>query len=268
MNKTKIDWCESTWNPVTGCYHNCEYCYAAKIAKRFEGYDFYQKQAPRSIMEIENNLHRVEKDRPFYKENVNTGKKYVAPYPFGFEPTFREDKLDEYVNKKGRAIFVCSMSDLFGDWVPDEWILEVFEACKKAPQHTYLFLTKNPKRYLELGKKDLLPKADNMWYGTTITHPEDPYFFSKNHNTFLSIEPILEDFTGEYLNFNKACTKWVILGAETGNQKNKVVPKKEWIDFISSCCEKEGVPLFMKESILPIVGGENFVQEYPWKTEK
>ncbi|MFR1061782.1 MAG: DUF5131 family protein [Enterocloster sp.] len=60
-------------------------------------------------------------------------------------PTFHKYRLNEYQNKKSRNIFVCSMADLFGEWVPDEWIEEVFEACDNAPQHNYLFLTKNPK---------------------------------------------------------------------------------------------------------------------------
>ena len=98
---------------------------------------------------------------------TETGKK--SPYPFDFEPTFHKYRLNEYQNKKGRNIFVCSMADLFGDWVPDEWIEEVFKACHDATQHNYLFLTKNPERYAELG----MPCDNYLWYGTSVCKKDD-----------------------------------------------------------------------------------------------
>ena len=146
MTKTKIEWCDYTFNPVTGCLHNCEYCYAMKIAKRFGGVDEHiSREIPQHMVYIFNN-------KPTLK-----GK--AAPYPFGFIPTFHRYRLDEPQRvKKPQNVFVCSMADLFGDWVPDEWVQQVFEACEKAPWHRYLFLTKNPKRYIELFKKDILLK--------------------------------------------------------------------------------------------------------------
>ena len=113
MNKTKIDWCDSTWNPVTGCLHGCEYCYARGIANRFgtknQCHSFYGGHPVGKIHELEEPAVVTE-----------TGKK--SPYPFNFEPTFHKYRLNEYQNKKGRNIFVCSMADLFGKWIPDEWI--------------------------------------------------------------------------------------------------------------------------------------------------
>lgn len=176
MNKTKIDWCDSTWNPVTGCLHGCEYCYARRIANRFSGGGEKWK---------DDNLFVL--DEKFYVEELEK----ACPYPYGFKPTLHRYRLDEYTNKKGRNIFVCSMADLFGEWVPDSWIDEVFKACEKAPQHNYLFLTKNPERYIKSEKEKRLPWADNFWFGSSVTRLSDKYawFTEEKFHWFLSVEP-------------------------------------------------------------------------------
>lgn len=159
------------------------------------------------------------------------------------------------------------MADLFGDWVPDEWIKRVFEACEAAPKHRYLFLTKNPARYIELAEKDILPDgADNMWFGSTATTPETEFFFSGGHNTFLSVEPILKPFHDSLDAGVQACEKtdWIIVGAETGNRKDKVIPKADWIMEIVQSAEKTNTPVFMKESLRGIMG-DCFRQEFPWE---
>ena len=249
MENTKIEWCDSSWNPVTGCYHECPYCYARSIATRFAG--TYDKKV--------NKPDIVELNKPVLDE---AGKRMA--YPTAFIPTFHKYRLHDYEDKKGRTIFVCSMADLFGNWVPDEWIEMVFEACSKASQHKYLFLTKNPARYLELGEKGKLLKADNIWYGTTVPTPETEFFWGKGYNTFLSIEPILAPFGEDNGHISSQFTQWVILGAETGNRKNKVVPDKYWIDEIVSICIRESIPVFMKDSLVPIVGEDNMIREFPW----
>ncbi len=238
MKKTKIEWCDSTWNPVTGCWHGCEYCYARKIANRFgKGINAEALNGPYSLSE----------------------KIKCNPYPFLFEPTMHRYRLDEPQRwTKPRTIFVCSMADLFGDWVPDEWIDEVFAACEKAPQHRYMFLTKNPQRYVELARAGKLPKKDNMWYGSTVTTMEEYFSSEITFNTFLSIEPILAPISPLTIEN----VKWVIIGAETGNRRNKVIPQKEWINNIC----KITIPVFMKDSLIPIVGEENMRREFPWKT--
>lgn len=189
------------------------------------------------------------------------------PYPFGFDPTFHRYRLDEPRRwKKPRNIFVCSMADLFGAWVPDEWIKAVFGACEAAPQHRYLFLTKNPARYIELAKKDILPDNGNMWFGSTVTMPKTEFFFSEGHNTFLSAEPLLKPFHASLGAGVQACEKtdWIIIGAETGNRKGKVIPEASWIMEIVQSAEKTGTPIFMKESLREIMG-ECFRQEFPWE---
>ena len=256
MDKTKIDWCDSTWNPVTGCLHGCQYCYARGIAKRFGGnhdLDYFLETEENPELK-EQKLHVL--DAPLAKYNLEAS---VAPYPFYFEPTLYRYKLDEYhKNKRSRNIFVCSMADLFGEWVPEEWIIEVFEACKKGPQHNYIFLTKNPKRYLDLDIYGKLPKEDNFWYGQSVTKIGDKYtdFNYVGYNWFLSLEPLLTPLTITDM------PDWVIVGAETGRRKGKVIPKREWIEDIVNQCKERQIPVFMKSSLADI-WGEPLIQEFP-----
>lgn len=260
MNKTKIEWCDSTWNPVTGCFHGCEYCYARGIAERFKPFDL-PHLAEKGIYERLNEL-----DTPIITA-CKDGKDRVCAYPYGFEPTLHRYRLGEYEKKKGRTIFVCSMADLFGSWVPDSWIEEVFAACEKAPQHRYLFLTKNPQRYIDLARAGKLPAKDNMWYGTTATTPDEQFFWGGAWHTFVSIEPILRDYTGEIGGMCDTFAQWVIVGAETGKRKGKVIPEKSWIEEITKTCIEKNICLLMKDSLIPIVGEENMFREFPWDRE-
>lgn len=253
MNKTKIDWCDSTWNPISGCLHGCEYCYARGIAERFRPFDFphlTEKGVYEKLNELDSPIITACKD----------GKDRICAYPFGFEPTFHRYRLNEYRNKKGRNIFVCSMADLFGVWVPDEWIEEIFEACDKAPQHNYLFLTKNPERYAELG----MPCDSYLWHGTSVCKKEDIpkcKYLPLSGKKFVSIEPILGDLEiidSPLINY----VDWVIIGAETGRRKNKVVPERKWIEDIVNECRENQVPVFMKSSLAGI-WGEPLIQEFP-----
>lgn len=250
--KTKIDWCDSTWNPVTGCLHDCEYCYARRIAERFAGgYDFKAKGCAEPLTWVV--------DDP---GQMTDGRKAV--YPFGFDPTFHRYKLDEPLRwKKPRTIFVCSMADLFGEWVPDEWIAEVFKACDAAPWHRYLFLTKNPTRYCKIAYDGWLPDAKNFWYGSTITRKGESFFAGSVHwNAFVSIEPLLEPLDVGIGSFGGA--KWVIVGAETGNRKGKIAPKREWVENIVEAAQITGMKVFMKDSLRELMGAD-FRQELPWE---
>lgn len=254
MNKTKIDWCDSTWNPVTGCRHECAYCYARNIAERFRPYDFPHLTEGGVLKRI-NDLHN-----PVMTE-CKDGKARTCAYPYGFEPTFHRYRLDEYRNKSGRNIFVCSMADLFGEWVPDSWIEEVFVACKAASQHNYFFLTKNVKRYVEYG----VPMSENMWYATSITKESDTDLFNSLPafcNTFVSIEPILEDLQVEKCNIMFRQVDWFIIGAETGRRKGRIMPERKWIEDIVRECRKNNKPVFMKSSLMNI-WGEHLIQEFP-----
>ena len=150
------------------------------------------------------------------------------------------------------------MADLFGSWVPDNWIKEVFASCEKAPQHNYLFLTKNPHRYVELAEKGILRHYGNMWYGwTEVSDRKRPRIlcFPYHVNTFVSVEPILDKV-------HPSLGGWIIAGAETGRQKDKVIPEREWIEQIVENCRKYEIPLFMKSSLADI-WGEPLIQEFP-----
>lgn len=290
MNKTKIDWCDSTWNPVTGCIHGCEYCYARGIAERFGGKQKY--------------ANVFEEDEPV---RGSDGK--ALAYPHSFSPTFHRYHLNDYIGKKARNIFVCSMADLFGKWVPDDWKIEVLDACKKAPQHNYIFLTKDPIGYSiwptkeHPAFKETEAYTDNMWLGVTYTGKErlDGHYqdweignglttwsnfwylwrmsetiLPTRAHKFISIEPVSCDICevederekGKLFehfllpNGYKSCFEWVIVGAETGNRKDKVVPKREWIEKLLDLCRKADIPLFMKSSLADI-WGEALIQEFP-----
>ena len=260
MEKTKIDWCDSTWNPVTGCLHGCEYCYARGIAKRFS-YDGATLDAPPELQRtwiMDSKGAGAGNHVLRYPVETINGKK--VPYPFGFQPTFHKYRLNEYQNKKGRNIFVCSMADLFGKWVPDEWIEEVFKACHDATQHNYLFLTKNPERYAELS----MPLDNYLWYGTSVCKKDDIQkckYLPLGGKKFVSIEPILEDLEltdSSVINY----VDWVIIGAETGRRKNKVIPERKWIEDIVNECKENGTAVFMKSSLSDI-WGEPLIQEFP-----
>ncbi len=299
MDKTKIDWCDSTWNPVTGCLHGCEYCYARGIANRFRGYPDDGK------------LHEL--DSMMYASHRNGegewNGEHKCAYPYGFAPTFHRYRLNDYIGKKGRNIFVCSMADLFGGWVPNDWKIEVLEACRKAPQHNYLFLTKDPigysiwptEKHPDIREYEIF--TENMWLGVTYTGRErlegryqewevgDGLTIWSNFwylwrmsgsilpikaHKFISIEPLWCDICevederegGKLLEHfllprgYKSVFEWVIVGPETGNRKGKVVPKREWIEKLLELCRKANIPVFMKSSLADI-WGEPLIQEFP-----
>ncbi|EPR12479.1 DUF5131 family protein [Ruminiclostridium papyrosolvens] len=287
MNKSKIEWCDSTWNPVTGCLHGCTYCYARKIANRFynPNFDDFHRLADGSQKVI----HEPIKD-------WNTGK-YI-PYPYCFEPTFHRYRLEEpSQKKKPKNIFVVSMGDLFGEWVPDEWIDEVFQSCFNADRHRYMFLTKNPKRYdliidYTAGEERGIEEIEiwnNMWFGTTINSQNDErrvvelLGFDEGHK-FLSIEPLLgeidltdipglsfpgctthDTLQGKlcHLDDDGSLTKankieWVIVGAETGPGAKP--PEPEWVQSIIDQCRDAGIPIFLKNNL----NWPMRIQEFPW----
>lgn len=253
-SKTKIEWCDASWNPVTGCLHGCEYCYARRIAERFGGYIHGINEC--MVLDQPQKSSKADKDGKY--------KTITEPYPYSFTPTLHRYRME--IPKKWarpRVIFVCSMADLFGEWVPDEWIEEVFKACWEAPQHIYLFLTKNPMRLFRLKYDGKLLEESNIWYGSSYTQNGMKYICdSKKGNWFLSIEPLLADLGTMQWEINRP--SWVIIGAETGNRKNKVVPEKEWIDNIVDQCRKYNIPVFMKDSLIDIMGEDNMRREFPW----
>ena len=262
MNKSKIAWCDHTWSPITGCRYDCAYCYASKTAERFSGdvrLNLMAKKDYHTETARDNAKPVYILDKPMLNE---TGK--ALAYPFGFEPTYhryRMDVLDKL--KMGNNIFVGAMADIFGEWVPDAWLDDVFKVCLNRPQHNYLFLTRNPDRFISYG----VPiEMDNMWYGTTITGTEDIDKISAllmDGKTFVCIEPLHERLSIE--DIQKICktSNWIIIGVETGRNNKKIMPEFEWIKDIVLGADNEGIPVFMEDSLIPVVGEENMRKEFP-----
>jgi len=230
LSPTKIDWADVTWNPMTGCFGHpkyrrdgdkrCWFCYAPDIIRRF----------PKA-------------------------------FPNGFIPTFHTDRLGLPARtKKPKKVFVGSMTDLFGPWVPDSVINSVFAACRRAPQHTYMFLTKFPERYeniISLQTRDLNPLPANWWFGHTVTsgHVSNKATWENEVNDFVSLEPLL----GRVI-INKIFTpKWVIVGALSGPVK--MPPARGWLWDIRNQCDELGIPLFEKGSLKKLL--PNLDQRWP-----
>lgn len=215
MNRTKIEWTDFTWNPVTGCEHGCPYCYARKIATRFK--DLF----PNGF------------EPTFHPERLR------EPYKVSKNFRSRNPNLPE-----GAAmIFTVSMGDLFGNWVPAKWIEAVIRVAEDNPHHIFQFLTKNPARYKEFE----FPK--NCWLGTTVTSYKDqdrifdlPRY--RGNVNFVSFEPLLGPvyIDGWVLGY----IDWVIIGAQTNPYRP---PKQEWVESIIQQAKDAGVAVFLKDNL-------------------
>jgi protein gp37 len=208
---SKIEWTEATWNPVTGCSKvspGCKNCYAERLARRL------QAMGNRS-------------------------------YANGFEVTLHPRLLELPLRWKApRSIFVNSMSDLFHEQVPVEFITQVFEIMKKASHHRFQILTKRSHRLAELDKE--LPWSDNIWMGVSVESSD--YVFRIDHLRrmgakvrFLSLEPLL----GPILNLSLDGIDWVIVGGESGPGARMM--SSSWVLNIRDRCLKANVPFFFKQ---------------------
>lgn len=211
MSTSKIEWTESTWNPVTGCTKistGCKHCYAERMAKRLHA------------MGVEN-------------------------YRNGFEVACHPDSLKiPYKWKKPQMIFVNSMSDLFHNEVRSNFIEEVFFTMNETPWHTYQVLTKRAGRMKVLSKR--LKWTPNIWMGVTV---ETADFYKRIDDLrqvpaavrFLSLEPLL----GPLPNLNLDGINWVIVGGESGPGARPMNP--EWVTDIRDQCLAANVPFFFKQ---------------------
>jgi protein gp37/ParB-like chromosome segregation protein Spo0J len=242
FNRTneQVSWSAWTWNPVTGCPHGCPYCYAREIA-----------------------------NQPRMRDT----------YPVDFTPLFRPYQLDAPKNTKIPAdvasdptlgrVFVCSMADLYGKWVPDEWIEKVHAACIAAPQWEYLMLTKFPRRYVGL---DLPPMA---WLGTSVDEQkrvrlaEEAFREIKDVRVkWLSLEPLLAP-----LKFNDlSMFDWIVIGSQSAtNQPDGPVgsfaPPFEWVARLTAQAHEAGCRVYHKPNLLgvpnPQSAGMTLIQEGP-----
>lgn len=158
--------------------------------------------------------------------------------------------------KKPATIFMGSMHDIFGDWIPDKWIAEIIKTAKDCPQHTFLFLTKNPKRYARF----VFP--ENCWLGYTddgMQNLRNWVYMQHIKNTFVSFEPL----QGNKLNVNFDIIGSVIIGAMTGLEAVK--PERIWVEKIIE--KAEGKPVFIKNNLLSIFPDLPRKQETAWILE-
>lgn len=261
MHKSNVEWARYTWNPITGCYKGCSCCYAKRSASRFTG-DVRMNISSDNIKQMQTGGYTVFQIEKLFKAN-NGGP---ITFPTGFYPSLHTYRLDWLENiKSGGTVIVSSLGEMFGPWIPDSWIQMVFDACKKTSKNKYAFLTSYPERYVALNNAGLLSTDENMWYGSTVTGNNSPIFCSDSHNTFLNVEPLMEDITnGSFAeDAERPIANWVIIGAEISQKKNKSVPKIEWIQRILAHCDKFSVPVFMCDSLADVIGIDNLRKEYP-----
>jgi len=211
MARTKIEWTETTWNPVTGCTKvspGCLHCYAERMAVRL---------------------------RAMGQPN----------YANGFRPSTHEAMLDAPLSwKKPQMVFVNSMSDIFHEDVPTSFILKAFDVMRRASWHTFQVLTKRSKRLLELDPK--IDWRSNVWMGVTVENAKyvsriDHLRKTRANIKFLSVEPLL----GPLPKLDLRGIDWVIVGGESGPGARPM--KQEWVLEIRKRCEELGLPFFFKQ---------------------
>jgi protein gp37 len=209
---TKIEWTEKTWNPIVGCTKTspgCAYCYAEVMAKRLQAAG-------------------------------------MPGYENGFAVSLRPEKLKEPLHRaKPTMYFVNSMSDLFHESVPFEYIDRVFETINRTPQHTYQVLTKRAARMEEFFSARDVPA--NAWLGVTVENQKhglpriDHLRGIDAEVRFLSIEPLLEHL-GE---IDLKGIHWVIVGGESGPHARRML--EPWVESIRWQCYASDVSFFFKQ---------------------
>lgn len=210
-NRSKIEWTETTWNPVTGCTKvssGCKNCYAERMAKRLRAMG-------------------------------------MAKYRNGFDLTVHEDLIEQPLGwAKPRMIFVNSMSDLFHHKVPRDFIHRVFDTMVRCQHHTFQVLTKRSRRLRALAQE--LPWPNNIWMGVTIENREvlnrvDDLKHVPARVRFLSCEPLL----GPLDDLPLTGIHWVIVGGESGSGARPL--RAEWVESILQQCQDRDIPFFFKQ---------------------
>ena len=244
-----IGWCDITRNYVRGCLTRCKFCYAIRFNARTWLKMFHIEARYR----LENNIY----DLPIQSKNKHDETLYTRMRDF--KPVFMYSQFAKPLPKKPMRIFMDSMSDV-AYWKP-EWIEKVLDKIREYPQYKFLFLTKKPEIYQKYHFNNR-----NTWLGITITKgidivklnriaKETPYHY-------FSIEPILENI--EILDDILYLPTWFIVGADSSNSKNKIIPKKEWIEEIKLFCQDNNISYFEKDNLKNILNRE-LIQEFPEK---
>lgn len=211
MSISKIEWTETTWNPLTGCTKvspGCKNCYAERMAKRLQA--------------------------------MNSGN-----YANGFKLTCHPHALDiPFSWKKERMVFVNSMSDLFHEDVPEEFIKKVFGIMNIASQHQYQVLTKRSENLLKMDSS--LKWKNNIWMGVSVENSDYKYRIDHLRQTkanvkFISFEPLIDNIG----DLNLSGIDWVIVGGESGPGARPI--EKEWVVNIQQQCLQKRIPFFFKQ---------------------
>ena len=162
-----------------------------------------------------------------------------------FEPAFHPERLSEPSGRQQPTrIFVCSNADLFGDWVPAEWVHDVLSIVQRCPQHTFQFLTKAPHNLVKYN-----PWPDNCWVGATATDQRMMNKALLNLSLcqapvrFVSAEPLLGP-----INADLGAIHWLIIGAQTG--RNPHQPRPEWVTRLIGCARAAGVAVWFKDNLV------------------
>lgn len=252
MHPTKVEWGDRSWHPVTGCAAGCLYCKSRNSARRFAG-DVRRNVGEKQRYTRDGELYVL--DEPFIGENGMT-----LSTPFGFAPTFHRYSLKRLEDlKTPMNVLVSTNGELFGDWIGDKYLEEIFVEIAKYPDQRFLFQTKFPERYKGLNDKGILPQTDNCWFGYTVTsgslrHPS----FEAAHK-YVVIEPLhgpIEPDIPEDI-------EWIVIGADTGRYKLKVDPKWEWIEELVEQCYKASLPVLFLDSIKDIIPKDIMRKEKP-----
>lgn len=222
MAESSIEWTDATWNPVAGCTiisPGCTNCYAMRMAARLESMGTAKYKG----------LTR------------KSGGRYV------WTGKVRLDDRSLQIPKswsKPRLVFVNSMSDLFHDDVPADFVRRVWEVMKETPQHTYQILTKRPDRMQEiLPSFDVLP---NVWLGTSVESPVYQHRIDELRQVparirFISFEPLLASVGGVDL----TGIDWAIVGGESGPRARLM--EESWVEEIEAACREAGTAFFFKQ---------------------
>jgi protein gp37 len=247
---SKIEWTDSTWNPIVGCTHGCNYCYAKKMAHRVA-----HMQAGRLIKENPEKYKKALTADLYHKQAENWCQKC-----HDFEPHFHPERLDKYnPRQKPMRVFGDSMFDWGCKENNPEWLRAIIKKMVECKQHTFQILSKRPMEY----RFDPFPK--NVILGTSITKGSDSNrvrqlkLAVKDNLKFVSIEPLHGQIPWQTL----TGIDWVIIGAETGNRKGKVVPELWWVYDILANCAKNKIPVFIKENLLELYPELPRRQEFP-----
>jgi protein gp37 len=224
MADTSIEWTDATWNPVAGCTiisKGCTNCYAMRMAARLEA------------MRVEKYSGLTKKTK---KQAVWTGRIFCDENALSIPGKW----------KKPRKIFVNSMSDLFHEDVPIEFIRRVWDVMAATKHHTYQILTKRPERMAEVLNQSGFQKLSNVWLGTSVEDGEVLHRLESLRKVpayirFVSFEPLVGSVSGA----NLKKIDWAIVGGESGPRARPM--NSEWVDEIKALCEHSSTAFFFKQ---------------------